>query len=285
MIVVRGIEDWREILIEKCGETRSLGLVPTMGALHEGHGALLDAGRRRCSIVVASIFVNPIQFNQQKDYELYPQSLEDDIAFCDARGVDYIFAPSAEEMYPEPQRAFVEVEELTQHLCGRYRPGHFRGVATVVLKLLQIVRPRVAFFGEKDYQQLAVIQRMVRDLNVPVEIAGMPTVREPDGLALSSRNRRLSNEERSLAPRLYRALLEAQRLIASGETDVARIKERAAAGLENTPGVRLEYFDIVDPETIQPVETIAQPLRAAIAAWVGETRLIDNVLCAPPLRA
>jgi pantoate--beta-alanine ligase len=281
MIVVRGVEDWREVLIEECGETRSLGLVPTMGALHEGHGALLDAARRRCSTVVASIFVNPIQFNQQKDYELYPQSLEDDIAYCAARGVDYIFAPSAEEMYPEPQRAFVDVEGLTEHLCGRYRPGHFRGVATVVLKLFQIVCPHVAFFGEKDYQQLAVIRRMVRDLNVPVEVAGVATVREFDGLALSSRNRRLSPEERSLAPRLYQALLEAQRLIASGETDAVRIKERAAAGFEDAPGVRLEYLDFVDPDTLEPVPTIAAPVRAAVAAWVGETRLIDNVLCEP----
>ena len=174
-----------------------IGLVPTMGALHHGHGALFEEARRRCSVVVASIFVNPIQFDQNSDYDLYPRVLKDDIAFCTAHGVDYIFAPPNDEMYPEPQRVFVDVEEVSQHLCGQSRPGHFRGVATVVLKLFHIVQPHLAFFGEKDYQQLAIVRRLVRDLNIPLKVVGVPTVRERDGLALSSRNRRLTLRDHS----------------------------------------------------------------------------------------
>src|SRR5208283_3608189 len=177
----------------------------------------------------------------------------EDVAFCAARGVDYIFAPLDHEMYPEPQRVFVEVEDTSEHLCGRSRPGHFRGVATVVMKLFQILRPQVAFFGEKDYQQLAIVRRLVRDLNVPVEVVGVPTVRESDGLALSSRNRRLNAAERSLAPCLYTALLVARRLIAGGERNAAAIKERAIQVLQAIPQIRVEYFELVDPDTIRPV--------------------------------
>lgn len=253
-----------------------------MGALHAGHGALLDEARGRSSIVVASIFVNPIQFNQKSDYELYPRVPDDDLAFCRQHGVDCVFAPSDSEMYPEPQRAFVDVEGVSEHLCGRNRPGHFRGVATVVTKLFQILRPDMAFFGEKDYQQLAVIRRLVRDLNIPVQIVGVPTVREPDGLAMSSRNRRLTPAERSAAPCLYNALLAARRLIAAGERNPAEIKSAVAHFIENTSEIRPEYFDLVDPDTIQPVAIVNGPVRAALAAWIGETRLIDNILCIPP---
>jgi pantoate--beta-alanine ligase len=260
-----------------------LGLVPTMGALHNGHGALLDEARRRCSVVVASIFVNPLQFNVSSDYNLYPRLLDDDVAFCTAHAVDYIFAPLDEEMYPEPQRAFVDVEEVSQHLCGENRPGHFRGVATVVLKLFHIIQPHLAFFGEKDYQQLAVVRRLVRDMNVPAQIVGVPTVREPDGLALSSRNRRLTLKERALAPYLYKTLLAAQELIACGERNASVVKARAAGNLCPAPEIELEYLDLVDPDTIRPVEYIEGPVRAALAAWIGTTRLIDNVLCEPPV--
>jgi len=202
--VVQRVAEWNRIA---AGIRREevLGFVPTMGALHEGHGALLEEARKRCSIVAASIFVNPIQFNQRTDYDFYPRVLEEDVAFCAARGVDYIFAPPDDEMYPELQRVFVEVGDTSAHLCGRSRPGHFRGVATVVMKLFQMLRPQFAFFGEKDYQQLAIVRHLVRDLNVPVEVVGVPTVRESDGLALSSRNRRLNAAERSLAPCLYTA--------------------------------------------------------------------------------
>jgi pantoate--beta-alanine ligase len=259
-----------------------IGLVPTMGALHDGHGALLDEARRRCSLVVASIFVNPIQFNQKRDYDRYPRPLAEDVEFCKKRGVDYVFAPPDDEMYPERQRVFVEVQDISEHLCGRYRPGHFRGVATVVMKLIQMLQPGLAFFGEKDYQQLAVVRRLVRDLNVPVQVVGVPTVRERDGLAMSSRNRHLTLEERSFAPCLYRALQVAQGLIASGERNVSVIKDQTAKVMRGLPEFRLEYFDLVDPETIQPVASVQAPVRAAMAAWVGKTRLIDNVLCEPP---
>jgi pantoate--beta-alanine ligase len=240
-----------------------VGFVPTMGALHKGHGALLEEARLRCSVVVASIFVNPIQFDQKSDYDLYPRVLENDIAFCAARRVDYIFAPSDNEMYPEPQRAFVDVNEVSEHLCGRNRPGHFRGVATVVLKLFHIVQPHFAFFGEKDYQQLTLVRRLVRDLNIPIQVVGVPTARESDGLALSSRNRRLNLRERAFAPLLYKALLGAQRSIAHGERNVVAIKEHAQRLLHSVPDIKIDYFDLVDPEAIRPVNAVEGPVRAA----------------------
>lgn len=279
--VITGIAEWNSVAA-RLRRDQVIGLVPTMGALHEGHGALLDEARRRCSVVVASIFVNPIQFNQKSDYEHYPRPLAEDVEFCAKRGVDYVFAPFRDEMYPEPQRVFVEVQDLSEHLCGRYRPGHFRGVATVVMKLFQILQPGLALFGEKDYQQLAVVRRLVRDLNVPLQVVGVSTVREKDGLAMSSRNRHLTPKERSFAPCLYKALLVAQELIASGERSAAAIKGQIEKTIRTIPDFRLEYFDLVDPETIQPVDLVQAPVRAAMAAWIGTTRLIDNVLCEPP---
>ena len=279
--VLRHVAEWKTVAAS-LGRDSMLGLVPTMGALHDGHAALLDEARRQCSLVIASIFVNPIQFDQRGDYDLYPKKLDDDVAFCEAKGVDYVFAPSEREMYPERQRTFIEVEELSQHLCGAYRPGHFRGVATVVLKLFNIFQPHFAFFGEKDYQQLAIVRRLVRDLNVPLQVVGVPTVREPDGLAMSSRNRRLNSRQRSLAPRLYQALTAAREAVAGGEIRAMAIKERALTVLTNVPEIRLEYFELVDVETVQPVAVIDAPVRAAAAIWIGNIRLIDNVLCVPP---
>jgi pantoate--beta-alanine ligase len=249
--VIHRIAEWKDISTSLRRDD-SVGLVPTMGALHDGHGGLLDEARRRCSVVVASVFVNPIQFNEKSDYDLYPRVLEDDTAFCSARGVDYIFAPANEEVYPQPQRLFVEVEELSKYLCGRNRPGHFRGVATVVLKLFQIVQPSLAFFGEKDYQQLTVVRRLTRDLNVSVDVVGVPTVWDPDGLAMSSRNRRLSSKERSLAPLLYRALSSARKAIAHGGRNAAVVRAHAVRILEGFPEIKVEYFEFVDPETIDP---------------------------------
>lgn len=279
---VKSVAEWNSVA---AGIRREevVGFVPTMGALHKGHGALLEEARSRCSVVVASIFVNPIQFDQKSDYDLYPRVLENDIAFCAARRVDYIFAPSDNEMYPEPQRAFVDVNEVSENLCGRNRPGHFRGVATVVLKLFHIVQPHFAFFGEKDYQQLTLVRRLVRDLNIPIQVVGVPTARESDGLALSSRNRRLNLRERAFAPLLYKALLGAQRSIAHGERNVVAIKEHAQRVLHSVPDIKIDYFDLVDPETIRPVNAVEGPVRAALAVWIGKTRLIDNVLCEPPL--
>jgi pantoate--beta-alanine ligase len=280
-IVLQHAAEWRTVAAQ-LGRGDIVGLVPTMGALHHGHGALLQEARRRCCVVIASIFVNPIQFDQRNDYEVYARTLDNDVAFCKAGRVDYVFAPSEREMYPERQRTFVEVEDLSRHLCGAHRPGHFRGVATVVLKLFHIVQPHFAFFGEKDYQQLSIVQRLVRDLNMTVQVVGVPTVREFDGLAMSSRNRRLNSRERSLAPCLYEALTAARQLVAAGETNAAAIQERASSVLRNVPEIRLEYFGLVDVETVLPAQIIDGPVRAAAAIRIGNTRLIDNVLCVPP---
>src|SRR5271157_5719801 len=198
--VVHTVAGAREAVARFRAAGKTIGLVPTMGALHAGHGRLIESARDECGAVVVSVFVNPIQFDRQDDYERYPRTLASDTAFAEARGADLVFAPEIAEMYPRRQRAYVDVEVLTEHLCGQFRSGHFRGVATVVAKLLNIVQPDRAYFGEKDAQQLAVIRRMAADLNLPVKIVGVPTVREADGLALSSRNQHLSAEERSVAP-------------------------------------------------------------------------------------
>jgi pantoate--beta-alanine ligase len=267
---------------EKLAACRSgtVGLVPTMGALHAGHARLIEIARGECQTVVVSIFVNPLQFDRPSDLERYPRSLQRDLEVCSSLSVDLVFAPTEREVYPVPPLCTVEVARLGDHLCGPYRPGHFRGVATVVLKLFDIVQPDRAYFGEKDAQQLAIIRRMVSDLNVPVAIVEVPTVREPDGLALSSRNQRLSENERLLASSLYQALREAADQIAAGVRD-ARVVKQAAVG--KLPGqVRLEYLEIVDPDEMQPVDHIDGAVRVAGAIWVGSTRLIDNLLCVPP---
>jgi pantoate--beta-alanine ligase len=248
-----------------------------MGALHAGHENLIETARRECRTLVVSIFVNPIQFGPGEDYSRYPRTLEQDLAACARCGVDLVFAPPVEEMYPLPQLTFVEVTRISEHLCGKFRPGHFRGVATVVLKLLNIVQPQRAYFGEKDMQQLQVVRRMVLDLNVPVTIVGVPTVREPDGLALSSRNKYLSEVERRAAPALYQALQAAVRRIKEGERDVTKARTAAFEILEKQPLIRVEYLEIVDPDELAPVSTIGSSVRIAAAIWIGRTRLIDNV--------
>jgi len=258
-----------------------VGFVPTMGALHAGHQQLMNAARRECDLVTVSIFVNPLQFDRRDDLDQYPRTLESDVAVCAAAGVDIVFAPSVSEMYPFDSACVIEVGRVADHLCGRFRRGHFRGVATVVMKLFQIVQPDRAYFGEKDAQQLAVVRRLVEDFNVPLDIIGVPTVRESDGLALSSRNRRLSAEERSAAPVLYRALQVAERLIANGNRDVAQVTAAARQVIEGEPAVTLEYLEIVEPREMQPVERIEGPVVAASAIWIGSTRLIDNIVCVP----
>jgi pantoate--beta-alanine ligase len=254
-----------------------IGFVPTMGALHAGHARLIEQARRECDHVVVSIFVNPLQFDRADDLARYPRTTDQDLALCRSLGVDAVFLPGASEMYPDEPRCTVEVSLLGDHLCGRFRPGHFRGVATVVLKLFEIVQPDVAYFGEKDAQQLAVIRRLVIDFNVPVAIAAVPTVREPDGLALSSRNRRLDACERALAISLYAALEHARLSIERGARDARTVREQAAATIPEDSKLRLEYLEIVDPDTMQPVAEIAGPVVVAGALWVGDTRLIDNV--------
>jgi pantoate--beta-alanine ligase len=280
MLRVDTIAGIREALAARRGPGR-VGLVPTMGALHAGHASLIARARRDCATVVVSIFVNPLQFDRQDDLAAYPRALDSDLDACRELGVDLVFAPAPLEMYPQPPECVVEVGRLADHLCGRHRPGHFRGVATVVLKLLQIAQPVAAFFGEKDAQQLAVIRRMVRDLNVPVEVVGLPTVREDDGLALSSRNRHLDPGERRLAPALYRALVDVERLVGQGVTETAAVVKRAAEGLPRDERLRLEYLELVDPDDLQPVGRVTASVLAAGALWVGATRLIDNVRCEP----
>lgn len=259
-----------------------VGLVPTMGALHAGHARLIERARQDCGYVVVSIFVNPLQFDRESDLDRYPRTLEADLQVCAAQDVDVVFAPAVSEMYPSPPSWLVEVGRIADYLCGQHRPGHFRGVATVVMKLFQIVQPDRAYFGEKDAQQLAVIRHLVRDFNVPVSIEAVATVRDPDGLAMSSRNQRLDPGERELATSLYRALSEARQQISRGVHDAAPVKKAAGAQVPRDERLRLEYLEIVDPEDMQPVERIEGPVLVAGALWVGSTRLIDNLLCTPP---
>jgi len=274
--VITGIAELRARLRRERGG--SIGLVPTMGALHRGHAKLLEAARGENDFVVASIFVNPIQFDRAEDLENYPRTMEEDLRVCDRWGVDLVFAPSLADLYPREQVTFVESPVLGTHLRGAHRPGHFRGVATVVLKLLNIVEPARAYFGEKDAQQLAIIRRMVLDLNVPVTVVPVATVREADGLALSSRNKHLTAAQREIAPVLSRALRGAVDSIARGELVVAGLREAAIAMFEEWPEARVEYFEVCDPDTLQPVDRVEGPVLIAGAMWLGSTRLIDNML-------
>ena len=277
--LVESIEHLRQRLTEARRANATIGLVPTMGALHAGHVRLIEEARHECQAVVVSIFVNPLQFDREDDLRRYPRRLDEDRQLCDRFGVDLVFAPAVTEMYPVPPECTIDVGHLADHLCGKYRPGHFHSVATVVMKLFGIVQPDRAYFGEKDAQQLAIIRRFVADLNVPVRVVGVPTVREPDGLALSSRNAQLGPAERQSAIALFRALKAADRRIASGDTDAEQVKRLAAAEIPpGNPSLRLEYLEIVDPETMLPVTVITGPVRVAGALWVGSTRLIDNVL-------
>jgi pantoate--beta-alanine ligase len=271
------VREVREALESVRKSDTVIGLAPTMGALHAGHEALIQAARKESGVVVVSIFVNPLQFGPNEDYTRYPRALPKDLEICERHGTDFVFAPSVEEMYPLPQLTFTEVTRVSENLCGAFRPGHFRGVATVVLKLFNVVQPDRAYFGEKDMQQLAVIRRMVSDLNVPTTIIGIPTVREADGLAISSRNQYLNPAERKAAPVLYLALQEAARRVHYGERNAAKIREAAIAILAKEPLVRMEYLEVVDPAEMQPLAIVSGSVRIAAAIWIGDTRLIDNV--------
>jgi pantoate--beta-alanine ligase len=277
LIVLQKIETIRDLRARLTGAP-SIGLVPTMGALHRGHAALIDTARRECGVTVVSIFVNPLQFDIQDDLTRYPRTLDGDLVMCRELGVDIVFAPSSAEVYPNPLECSVDVGRLADHLCGKFRPGHFRGVATVVLKLFEMVAPHRAYFGEKDAQQLAIVRRLVADFNLPIGIVGVPTVREADGLALSSRNRHLGVEERQAASSLYAALLEAKHQIANGARDGRAVCVAASARIAKAADVKLEYLEIVDPASMQPVHEVFGPVRIAGAMWVGSTRLIDNLL-------
>lgn len=260
------------------GAGKRLGFVPTMGALHEGHRSLVRAAKSSCEAVAASIFVNPTQFGPKEDLARYPRSFERDREMLEREGVDLLFAPSVEEMYPSGAVTWVTVEELSGKLDGRSRPGHFRGVTTVVTKLFHIIEPEAAFFGQKDAAQLAIIRRMVRDLNFPVEIVGCPIVREADGLAMSSRNAYLNPEQRKEALALYRSLQRAESLVAAGERSSEKLALGAKQEFVGANGVELDYFEVVNPETLDPVEDINADALIAVAAYVGTIRLIDNLL-------
>ncbi len=252
-----------------------------MGALHEGHLSLVRAARAQCDVVAVSIFVNPTQFGPAEDLSKYPRQFERDCRLLEQEGVDILFAPSIEEMYPQGAISWVVVEGLSEKLDGRSRPGHFRGVTTVVAKLFHVIEPDAAYFGQKDAAQLAVIRRMVRDLDFPVEIVACPIVREADGLAMSSRNAYLNREERQRALVLQRSLQEARRQFDAGERLAARLIAAAKEVFVREPQVRLDYFEVVDPETLDPVERISGRTLVAVAAFVGTTRLIDNVVLEP----
>ena len=257
---------------------KRIGFVPTMGYFHEGHLALMRKARKLSDVLVVSIFVNPTQFGPQEDYQRYPRDLDRDLKMAAAEGVDIVFAPKVEEMYPEGYQTYVEVSELSRPLCGASRPGHFRGVATVVLKLFNIVKPHLAVFGEKDYQQLQVIKRMVRDLNLEVEIVPHPIVREPDGLAMSSRNTYLLPEERRSALCLYQALELARRRVSEGQKDVPTLRAELETFISSHPFTRIDYIEFRDPETLEEKSVVEGPTLLALAVFVGKARLIDNTI-------
>ena len=256
----------------------NIALVPTMGYLHDGHASLMVEARKRAPIVVASIFVNPTQFGVNEDLDSYPRDLEHDKRIAAAAGVDVIFAPQAADMYPAGYQTYVNVEELTTHLCGASRPGHFRGVTTVVTKLFNIVMPAVAFFGRKDYQQLAVIRRMVLDLNIDVEIVGMPIVRETDGLAMSSRNAKLAPADRQKALCLSRSLAGARKAYKDGEPDVALLRQKALEIIEAEEGAEVDYLEFRDPDSLAPLTQADEKTLVALAVRLGGVRLIDNCI-------
>ncbi len=258
--------------------TRTLGLIPTMGALHDGHLSLVHRALAECDVVAASIFVNPTQFAAGEDFEVYPRTFDDDCAKLEAAGVALLFAPSAAEMYPDGANTFVEVAALGDRLDGASRPGHFRGVATVVSKLFNIVGPDRAYFGQKDAAQIAVLRAMVRDLNIPVRLVACPIVRERDGLAMSSRNRNLSADDRQRALILHRSLDAAREMVQTGETSAEALRGALVNRLATDPRLRLDYAAIVDSATLLPVADTSRGALIAVAAWVGSTRLIDNVL-------
>ena len=278
MRVLETIKQMRSACQATKQEGRRLGFVPTMGALHEGHLSLVRAAKVRCDVVAASIFVNPAQFGPTEDFSKYPRSFERDRERLEKEGVELLFAPSVEEMYPEDTVTFVTVEGLSERLCGKSRPGHFRGVTTVVSKLFHITQSDLAFFGQKDAAQVAIIRRMVLDLNLGVEIVVCPIVREADGLAMSSRNAYLSPQQRRSALVLSRSLAHVKKLSEQGERCTAKLAAAGTQVFAEEPSVRLDYFEIVNPDTLEPVEHISDPALVALAAFVGGTRLIDNIV-------
>jgi len=277
MIVAEQVADVRRAIRDARYRNLPIGCVPTMGALHAGHSSLIEAARRECRFVVVTIFVNPTQFGPHEDFTRYPRPLENDLALCRQGGVDLVLMPGVESLYPPAFGTFVEVEPLSRVLEGAFRPGHFRGVATIVLKLLNIVQPDVAYFGRKDFQQQLVVRKMCRELDLPVEIRTCPTVREPDGLALSSRNRFLEGADRQNALVLSQALFLAERRLKTGEHDVRAVCAQMRQHMESAGGASVDYAVVADPETLAELAVPIPDMIALVAAHVGPTRLIDNL--------
>ena len=278
MNIIQSISTMQQLAMAARAENRSLVLVPTMGFLHDGHLSLLREGRKRADLLVLSIFVNPTQFGQGEDFSDYPRDLRRDSALAETAGVDIIFAPSVSDMYPADYATYVTVEAITEKLCGASRPGHFRGVTTVVSKLFNIVQPHSAIFGAKDFQQLVVIRRMTSDLNLPIEIIGMPIQREADGLAMSSRNHYLSMEQRRQALTLNKALAEARKMVANGERDCSAIIERLRQLISSQPDARIDYVQICSADSLSEQESVDASSVLLLAVFVGTTRLIDNAV-------
>ncbi len=278
MEIIKSVQEMSRLARNFKKEGNVIGFVPTMGFLHEGHLSLVREAKKESDRVVVSIFVNPTQFGPGEDYKEYPRDLEGDAVKLEEIGIDYIFTPEVADMYPEGFNSYVEVLGITEVLCGSSRPGHFRGVTTVVSKLFNIVQPDQAYFGQKDFQQLMVIKRMVRDLNMPVEVKGLPIVREPDGLARSSRNKYLNGQERKAASVLYRSLLRAEELYQSGIKETSRLKKEIINLISSEPLAKIDYVAIVVPDTLQELDIIKGQSLVALAVYIGNTRLIDNLL-------
>ena len=276
MIIIKSVSEMQQWVASVRGAAEAISFVPTMGFLHQGHVSLLDEGRRRGDKLVLSIFVNPTQFGQGEDFEDYPRDLQQDSQLAEQAGVDVIFAPTAKQMYPNGYATYVDVEGITNTLCGASRPGHFRGVCTVVSKLFNIIQPQVAIFGQKDFQQLAVIQRMIQDLNLPVEILGLPIYRESDGLAMSSRNVYLTEVQRPQALVLSQSLARARELVAAGQKDVAEIILELKTKINQQPAARIDYVQICHQLTLKDQLEVDNDSVLLLAVYIGKTRLIDN---------
>ena len=278
MDIVKTISELRQHVAAARSQGKTIGFVPTMGALHIGHASLITAACEKCDYVVVSIFVNPTQFGPSEDLDKYPQDIAADAKLCRDRGADIIFAPTVGEMYPDELVTWVDVEKLTEPMCGQIRPGHFRGVTTVCAKLFNIVSPDYAFFGQKDAQQSIVIKRMVADMNIPLEIVTCPTVRDADGLAASSRNKYLDENQRRDALLISKSLLKCLQLVEKGNCDSGLLKNEIQKTMTISPEIKVQYIAIVDPETLQEIDTITEKALVAIAVTIGSTRLIDNIL-------
>lgn len=279
MKIIRSPQAMQRLAMELSAAGRRIGLVPTMGALHEGHLSLARRCRRECECVIVSIFVNPAQFGPNEDYLRYPRPFAQDAALCRVAGVDILFVPSAEDMYPPGYLTYITVEKISDIMCGAFRPGHFRGVATVVAKLFNLCRPHRAYFGAKDFQQVRVIRRMADDLHFPVRIAECPIVREKSGLALSSRNTYLSEDERSASTIISKSLQQAVDLVQCEKLKTSRkIIQKIQSEIRRIPGSRIDYVEVRDAETLAPLTAIVRPAVLAVAVWVGRTRLIDNIV-------